>query len=80
MDVLCRHCGEPWELDFIHDTSEVSHEDRKRFYAGKGCPSCNGDPSMKVDTEGTAAMAALVDVLGDDVDGIAASLEDFGLT
>jgi hypothetical protein len=41
------------------------------------CPSC--PPGTKPDPEKTALKAAIVEILGDDEDGIAATLEDYGL-
>jgi hypothetical protein len=41
------------------------------------CPCC--PPGSKPDPEKAAIKAALADMLGDDEDGLAATLEDFGL-
>lgn len=41
------------------------------------CPACPKD--KKADPERVAIKAALEDVLGDDEDGLAATLEDFGM-
>ncbi len=79
MDLICTHCGEPWDVD------AVLHEMRDEFER-KGalitrCPSC--PPGKFRPCEKTAArlatIKALAEMLGDDVDGFAATLEDFGL-
>ena len=73
MDLYCSRCGEPWEIDFV--TQEMTQEERDHFNAGLGCPACNGKP---VDGRPFRANAAAVlrDVLGDDLDGAAAEMED----
>jgi len=47
-DLICNICGEPW------DNWGVSHGDmtkmeKKKFYAGKGCPSCPSKKKVKND-------------------------------
>ena len=47
-DLICNVCGEPW------DNWGVSHGDmikveKRRFYAGKGCPSCPSNKKEKND-------------------------------
>lgn len=79
MDLICSRCGEPWEIYY------VLHEEPGAFVRDGGliirCPSCPADLE-DISDEGRyrgqlAEVAA--DVLGDDVDGIASALEDFGL-
>jgi len=43
MDVYCERCGEPYELLGI--TSDFTDEEKKRFWAGQGCPCCYGKPA-----------------------------------
>lgn len=101
MDIRCPKCGEPWELDCLHDEVErrrpdlsyarrgypgyASAEDyatgypralrdvREDFYR-RGCVAIGGDPCEATDRGRTAA--AVYDLLGDDLDGAAAMLED----
>jgi len=78
MDIYCPKCGEPYDLDFIqHDMTVL---ERRAFWSRKGCSeSCKKtDIAEKDRPECAAATAVLLDVLGSDVDGIAAMLEDFG--
>lgn len=37
MDVICAKCGEPWDM---FDGGDMNYSERKRFYAGDGCPAC----------------------------------------
>jgi len=42
-DITCRICGEPWDAYGVyHD--DMTASERARFLAGKGCPSCKGNP------------------------------------
>ncbi|MDD5038680.1 MAG: hypothetical protein PHN78_05125 [Dehalococcoidales bacterium] len=97
MDLYCKRCGEPWELDYVqHDMTILERVD---FNTGKGCPSCKGkqicdkkeDCSECEHQQGdrfscrlnmfkrpfrAEISAVLTDMLGDDVDGLAAEMED----
>ena len=83
MDLLCERCGEPWDLLGMQD--EWTESQRRYFNVGRGCPACGGreESEFAHRAEGTSfarmAQAALRDVMGDDLDGLAASMEDFGL-
>ena len=79
MDLLCTRCGEPWDIAY------VLHEEPNAFKRKGGliqrCPSCptakpQHDPETQLKLVTVAAMAEL---MGDDVDGLAAVLEDSGL-
>jgi hypothetical protein len=81
MDLICVNCGEPWDMDHVlHDASED--------FVRKGgvitrCPCCpkTGKPKLDDKTRMKLEAAAEIgEILGDDVDGLAAMLEDFGLT
>ncbi len=74
MDVYCKRCGEPWELLGI--TDEFTDQAKKDFWAGKGCPCCIGQPAPEKKPFRCELQAALQDILGDDIDGIAAEMED----
>ena len=79
MDIVCTRCGEPWHTDY------VLHEEPEGFRRRGGridrCPVCPREkPKHSVqERERLAAIREVADMLGDDVDGLAASLEDFGL-
>jgi hypothetical protein len=82
MDLVCTTCGEPWDLDYVlHDEPEGFE---RKGAAIVGCPVCKErqhgkdlDPEVR---ERLSAARELGQLLGDDVDGYAAELEDLGLT
>lgn len=74
MDVYCQRCGEPWDLYGV-DHGDMTDEDRRLFWAGQGCPSCFGKPVEKRPFRAELT-SALHDVLGNDIDGLAAELDD----
>lgn len=81
MDIICTNCGEPWDIDHVlHDAPQDFT--RKGGVITK-CPCCpkdgiepNLDEKTKLKLE---AAAALGEILGDDIDGLACELEDLGL-
>ena len=74
MDVYCQHCGEP--CDVYHLNHDMEPEFRKMFKEGRGCDCCEGkgekDTSLR-----SSAMGAMMDLMGDDIDGIASMMDDF---
>jgi hypothetical protein len=81
MDIICTHCGEPWEMDYVlHDAPE---EFKRKGGVITHCPSCPKDGSKpKLDEKTEIKLEAAKEIgelLGDDIDGVAAMLEDFGL-
>lgn len=84
MDINCPKCGEPWELDAFHDVADdkdITFSEAVSDFRAGGCSS-TGWTQCSSRVEGRAramagASAALFDLLGDDVDGIASMLEDF---
>ncbi len=77
MDLLCRHCREPWEFDTLHEEAKAQHVTFDKIAAefrALGCEAFGishnelGKPS--------AAADALYELLGDDMDGAAAMFED----
>ena len=73
MDLYCKRCGEPWE--FLYVTDEMTPEEKSAFMKGEHCPACEGKEVEKQPFRAQIA-SALHDVLGDDIDGLAAELED----
>jgi len=80
MDVICTCCGEPWEIDY------VLHEEPEGFTRRgaliRACPCCNGarPPGQTArQRDNLDAIAQVALMLGDDIDGFAACLEDFDL-
>jgi len=81
-DIRCTKCGEPWDIDTLHEMGDWVGETltfaqaRERFYR-EGCRAFRTVHNVEIDTTRASAEAVLVDLLGDDVDGVAAMLEDF---
>lgn len=73
MDLYCQRCGEAYDFDYI--VHEVTPEEAGRFKRGEGCPSCYGKPVAKRPFRAQVA-SAMRDIMGDDLDGIASSMED----
>lgn len=88
MDLYCVKCGEPWELLYITDEAEyLGYENPRaahRAFAEKGCAAIGGKCNERGSSHEVRgldvrdAQSALYDILGDDVDGAAAMMEDFG--
>ena len=75
MDMKCANCGEPWDMDYVlHEAPEDFKRKGSRITA---CPACKGDKSKRHPM--SATYHALADIAGDDIDGFASDLEDFGL-
>lgn len=49
---------------------------REMFKKGKGCDCCKGEGERKVSLR-TEAMGAMMELLGDDIDGMASMMDDF---
>ena len=104
MDVYCKRCGEPWDVLGLQD-GDFEASERRRFWAGEGCPGCFGKQPCDREEDCEACpeydlaelvltcrankskklarppfraqlTSALQTMLGDDVDGLAAELED----
>lgn len=108
MDVNCPNCGEPWEMDSLHDRAQelyeipyyATDEDRRAHiknpeydddayqtiykkvradFQTRGCPALGGSCSANRDVEKAMVASAMYDLLGDDLDGAAAMLEDYDM-
>jgi hypothetical protein len=82
MDLYCPFCAEPYDLDTLHDQAEADGtsftEVRAAFYE-KGCEALGGRHNAPTDRDTAEGIATIYQLLGDDVDGAAALLEDFGI-
>jgi hypothetical protein len=85
MEIYCGRCGEPWDIDSLWDEADargVALAAVRSDFARRGClalESYGVSPADCVrDTGNVRAMAsgALMDLLGDDIDGVAALLDD----
>lgn len=79
MDIYCTRCGEPWALDYVLHDDEEGFERTGSVIAS--CPACQGREVAisKPEAERLAVIRELARFAGDDLDGFAADLEDFGL-
>lgn len=78
MDVLCPVCAEPWDLGEFEDVSGMTFTAARRAFAKEGC-ALFGNKHNEVGPEAAERAAksrVLFDLLGDDIDGIAAMTED----
>lgn len=80
MDLICTNCGEPWDVD------HVLHESPEDFKRKGGvityCPSCQYNKPEEMSEQQKLKLDAIEmigDMLGDDIDGLAAEIEDMGL-
>lgn len=83
MDIYCPRCGEPWDLDSLHEEAAVSDrtfQTVRRDFATRGCKALEaafGATCAYTLTEDQSAMIREIYATnGDDVDGAAADLED----
>ena len=89
MDVHCCNCGEPWDQYHLrHDLADCSPEeladDGWKFGSSRlvvlNCPCCRSARRRQADADERASIVQeLADLLGDDEDGLASTLEDFDL-
>ena len=86
MDVHCCNCGEPWDQCFLrHELSDINlAADGWKFGRSRlavlHCPCCPKDGTGRPDArEREQITRELAELLGDDEDGLASTLEDFGL-
>jgi hypothetical protein len=88
MDIYCGRCGEPWDIESLHEESDYRRSEGEPVtvarvradFAARGCVAFSfaTDTECELDTGNVRAMAsgALMDLLGDDIDGVAALLDD----
>ncbi len=80
MDIYCGICGEPWDMDSLHDAVDegraTSWKDARATFERKGCGLWAVKCSTTPDTARAAASAVLMEVMGDDLDGVASMLDD----
>ena len=81
MDVKCRFCTEPIDIDELHSIAEEAGQTFKQVelaFRQKGCTGIGYTHNI-IDAETLGkgkTMGELADLLGDDVDGIAAMIEE----
>lgn len=80
MDIRCPICGEPWEMDELHELIPDECEDYHKavsLFKNKGCEAFGCSHNETTKGKYAAKLSGMLfDVLGDDVDGIASELDD----
>ena len=83
MDIYCPKCAEPVEIDYLHDIADdqrTTFTDVLHRFQSDGCKAidarCNPRATDR-DRARASGAAMLYELLGDDIDGAAAMLEDF---
>jgi hypothetical protein len=82
MDVYCRNCGEPWENETLHEVAQemgTTYSQVAKAFSTKGCKAFDGsdyETSHCTADSRANARGAIADLLGDDMDGMSAMLED----
>lgn len=82
MDVYCRNCGEPWENETLHEVAQemgTTYGKIAQAFSRTGCKAFNGSEyeTTRCKADPKAEMRGmLADLLGDDMDGYSAMLED----
>jgi hypothetical protein len=80
MDIPCPICGEPWDTDEFHFAAEeqnTTYKELSHEFQRKGCEVLGGGAYCEpVTNNRTAAAAAMYELMGDDLDGVASMLED----
>lgn len=74
MELVCVVCGEPVDLDELHDVG-MPFAQAYRLFVRQGCSAFDWDCVLRDDVPQEIAM--IYHLMGDDVDGAAAMLEDF---
>jgi len=88
MDINCPKCAEPVELDYLHEVADIDSQygdgatfiDVLHAFQTDGCSALGERCNPRVtdrDRARAAGAAMLYELLGDDIDGAAAMLEDF---
>ena len=75
MDIICPKCGEPWEFDSLHD-AVMPFEQAAKLFRTEGCGVVFGNSWCDRGAKSIPAVAAIYDLLGDDMDGAASMLDD----
>lgn len=86
MDIKCKYCGEPWDTYTLHEMADYrgtptkfTYEQAYKRFRRLGCGAFEpGSEKCRYDGA-DFRINLLQDLLGDDVDGVAADLEDFRL-
>lgn len=76
MDLFCPDCGEPWDADALHDVPDTTYEAAYRRFRSEGCALFDARHNDPSDGATAARSRLLMQLLGDDVDGIASLMSE----
>jgi hypothetical protein len=82
MDIHCRNCGEPWENETLHEVAQemgTTYSKVAKDFSAKGCKAFDGsdyETSHCTADSRAEARGLLADLLGDDLDGYASTMDD----
>lgn len=82
MDIICPRCAEPWEIDTLHEYADeygITFREVSKAFRTKGCGEAFAEWGIdSCVADANAGMRfVLADLLGEDIDGYAALMEDF---
>lgn len=81
MDLYCPRCAEPWDNDELHEVAAENgstYSAMAKRFRSEGCVVFTHQVCERTDSLRSSAAAAMYDLLGDDMDGAAAMMDDFG--
>lgn len=79
MDIYCPLCGEPWDNDTLHEVAQEEHSTYRevaRAFRQTGCAALGASCNRLPDRDTAELSSAMMDMMGDDMDGVAAMMED----
>jgi hypothetical protein len=89
MDLYCRTCTEPWDNDSLHDEararkeaglSGATYREVATDFAKRGCHALETEFGRQTcepaDAAATKMLGAIYELMGDDMDGAAAVIDD----
>ena len=83
MDIKCPFCREPWDNDSIHDYAgevDSTYAEVSKLFRTTGCGVAFSEWGITCEKSSrNGDLLALAELLGDDLDGYASMVEDFGL-
>ena len=80
MDIYCPRCAEPCDIDELHDIPHLTFDQASQVFFDPrvGCGQLfSRKPCERSNSPVARAAAAMHDMFGDDIDGIAAMMENF---
>lgn len=74
MDIYCPICGEPLDTYELHEIEGMTYAEARKAFYREGCTGVGF--THNANTTASPEIGVLYELLGDDVDGAAAMLED----